>query len=77
MRTADRRRRQSNALLLVGAAAALIGVASALSVLGLIILALLPLPFSGAAILLPAHWGVTAALFVWGCWCFGLYHALS
>ena len=77
MRTTDRRRRQSNALLLVGAAAAFVGFGAAVSGLGLITLAVVPLPFSGAAALMPTRWRMAAALVVWGCWCFGLYHLLS
>lgn len=73
----DRRRRQSNALLIVGAAAAFLGLASALSGVGLIILVLVPLPITAAAVLVRSCWRVTAALCVWGCWCFGLWHVLS
>gem|GEM_PF-849486 len=73
----DRRRRQSNALLLIGAAAAFIGLASALSSVGLIILALAPLPITAAAVLLPSRWRLIAALVVWGCWCVGLYLVLA
>lgn len=77
MRTADRRRRQSNALLLVGAPASFVGLGAAVSGLGPIILAVVPLPVTGAAALMPARWRWAAALVVWGCWCFGLYHVLS
>lgn len=76
MRMADRQRRQSSALRPVGAATAPIGLATALSGLGLTSLALLPLQFSGAAILLPSRRRVTAALCVWSCWCFGRHHVL-
>lgn len=77
MRTADRRRRQANALLLVGAAAAFVGLGAAVSGIGLVILALVPLPFTGAAALTPSRWRVAAAMAVWGCWCVGLYHVLA
>ena len=77
MTATDRRRRQSNALLLIGAAAALIGVAGALSSVGLIILALAPLPFTAAAVLLPSRWRLIAALVFWGSWCVGLYLVLA
>ena len=77
MRTTDRRRRQSNALLLVAAAASFVGLAAAVSGLGLIILAFVPLPITGAAALMPSRWRMAAALLVWGCWCFVLYLVLS
>jgi len=73
----DRRRRQSNALLIAGAAAAFLGFASALSSVGLIILALVPLPITAAAVLLRSRWRIAAALCVWGCWFFGLWHVLT
>ena len=77
MRTTDRRRRQSNTLLLVGAAASFVGLGAAVSGLRLIILALVPLPLTGAAALMPSRWRMAAASVAWGCWCFGLYHVLS
>ncbi|MCY4617755.1 MAG: hypothetical protein OXD50_04255 [Chloroflexi bacterium] len=77
MTATDKRRRRSNALLLIGAAAAFIGVAGALSNVGLIILALAPLPITAAAVLLPSRWRLFAALVVWGCWCVGLYLVLA
>jgi len=77
MATPDPRRRWSNALLLVGVAAAFVGLLSAISVIGLVILSLVPLPFSAAAALVRTRWRLVAALFVWGCWFFGLYHVLS
>lgn len=46
MQTTDRPRRQSNALLLVGAAASFVGLGAAVSGLGLIILAVVPLPLT-------------------------------
>jgi len=73
----DRRRRWSNALLIVAAVTAFLGLASALSAVGLIILALVPLPITAAAALVRSRGRVTAALCVWGCWCFGLWHVLS
>ena len=45
MPVAERRRRQSNALLAIGAAVAFVGLASTLSWIGLVILSLAPLPF--------------------------------
>ena len=77
MRTTDRRRRQSNALLLVAAAASFVGLGAAVSGLGLIILAFVPLPATGAAALMPSRWRMATAMVVWGCWCFGLYLVLS
>jgi len=77
MATANPRRRWSNALLLVGAAAAFLGFAGALSVVGLIILALTPLPITAAAVLVRPRWRVGAALSVWGCWFFGLWQVLT
>lgn len=73
MRTADRRRRRSNTLLLVGAVAAFVGLGASVSGLGPIILALVPLPITGAAVLMPSRWRTAAALVVWSCWGFGLY----
>ena len=77
MTKTDRRRRQSNALLIIGAAATFLGLASALSSVGLIILVLVPLPVTAAAVLARSRWRVAAALCVWGCWFFGLWHVLS
>ena len=77
MRTTDRRRRQANALIVVAAAASFVGLGAAVSGLGLFILALVPLPITGAAALMPSRWRMAAALVVWGCWCFGLYLVLS
>ena len=73
----ERRRRQSNALLIVGAVAAFLGLASALSGVGLIILVLVPLPISAVALLVRSLWRIAAALCVWGCWFFGLWHVLT
>ena len=77
MPVAERRRRQSNALLAIGAAVAFVGLASMLSWIGLVILSLVPLPISGAALLSPSRWRVIATLAVWGCWFFGLYYVLA
>ncbi|MCY3922512.1 MAG: hypothetical protein OXG27_08960 [Chloroflexi bacterium] len=77
MTKTDRRRPWSNALLIVGAAAAFLGLASALSGVGLIILVLVPLPVTAAAVLVRSRWRVAAALCVWGCWFFGLWHVLT
>lgn len=77
MPKAGRRRRWSNALVLVGVAAAFVGFLAAFSVIGFIILALVPLAVSGAAVLLPSRGRVLAALLLWGCWFFSLWDLLT
>ncbi|MCY3733351.1 MAG: hypothetical protein OXG42_03645 [Chloroflexi bacterium] len=77
MATTELRKRQSRALLLFGAALVLIGLFAAVSVTGLVVLALAPLPSSAAALLAPSRWCVAAALCAWACWSLGLYYVLS
>ena len=77
MTTTDLRKRQSRALLLFGAALVFVGVLAAVSVIGLVMLALAPLPISVAAALAPARGRVIAALCVWACWALGLCYVLS
>ena len=71
------RTRQSRALLLFGAALVRVGLLAAVSVTGLVVLALAPPPISAAALLVPSRWRVVAALSVWACWSLGLYYVLS
>lgn len=77
MPIADRRRRYSNALLLVGVSTAFAGMPTGFGGIGPAVLVLLPLPFTGATVLLPSRGRVAAALGVWGCWFFGLWHVLT
>lgn len=77
MATTELRKRQSRALLLFGAALVLVGLLAAVSVTGLVILALAPLPISAAALLAPSRWCVAAALCVGTCWSLGLHYFLS
>ena len=72
-----RRRRWSNALLVLGSAATIVGLATAFGGIGLGILVFVPVPFTAAAVVARSRWGVAAALFVWGCWFFALYHVLT
>ncbi|MDE2968454.1 MAG: hypothetical protein OXS30_13330 [Chloroflexota bacterium] len=77
MPEADRRRRWSNALVLVGVAAALVGFLAAFSVIGFVILVLVPLAISGAAVLVPSRGRVVAALLLWAYWFFSLWDLLT
>ena len=69
----DRQRLLSNALLGVGIVATFAGLATAIGGVGLTILFFVPLPFTGASLLVRSRWRVAAALFVWGCWFFAAY----
>ena len=60
----DRPRRLSNVLLGIGAAATFVGIAAAMSWVGLLILVLVPLPFTGGAVIVRSRWREGAALFV-------------
>ncbi len=72
-----RRRRQSNLLLWIGIVATFVGLVTAFGGIGLAVLFFVPLPFTGAAILVVSRGRIAAALFVWGCWFFALYEVLT
>jgi|GEM_PF-2543670 len=69
----DRPQLHSNVLLGVGIALVAFGYLASFSMIGLTSVALVPVPVTGAAILVRSRWRVGSALFVWGCWFFGLY----
>lgn len=77
MPATTRRQRTSNVLLALGFVAVGFGLLTAFSGFGLVFLVFAPLLFTVAAALSRSRWRVAAALIVWGCWFFGLYHVLT
>ena len=77
MLPSKRPRLHSNVLLGVGVALVAFGYLASFSMIGLTSLALVPVPVTGAAMLVRSRWRVGTALLVWGCWFFGLYDVLT
>jgi len=72
-----RRRRLSNALLTIGVATTLLGLATAVGGVGLILLFFAPIWFIAAAALRPTRWRIGTALFALGCWSYAAFSILT
>ena len=71
------RQRWSLYLLAIGIVFTLVGLLTAFSGFGLILLLFAPLWFAFSAILRPTRLRVALALFVLGCWAFGAFQVIT